>query len=206
MKFDEVETRLRARLTGPLPGPTAQLRFAPQPVRKGWEPQQNPEGARQAAALVLIYPVVGEAVIPLTVRRDDLPHHAGQVSLPGGRVDPGEQPHEAALREAHEEIGLASSDVEVLGSLSTLWVVVSNHVIRPFVGLARRRPDFQPAPREVARILEAPIHILRDPGRVASVERIRDGHIARYPYFDLEGLQVWGATAMILGELTALLE
>lgn len=206
MTFDAVEELLRTRLAGPLPGPPAQLRFAPNPLRKGWQPEQNPEGARQAAALVLIYPVDGQAVIPLTVRRDDLPHHAGQVSLPGGRVDPGEAPHVAALREAHEEIGLAAADVEIIGSLSTLWVVVSNHVVRPFVGLARRRPEFQLAPREVARLIEAPIPVLLDPGRVQSVEVVRDGHIARYPYFDVEGLQIWGATAMILGELTALFD
>ena len=206
MTFDEVEPVLRARLAEPLPGPAAQLRFAPSPVRKGWEPQLDPEGARQAAALVLLYPVDAGAVIPLTVRRDDLPHHAGQISLPGGRIDAGERPEDAALREAHEEIGLAPADVEILGALSSLWVVVSNHVVRPYVGLARRRPDFRLAEGEVARLLEAPLVALRDPRNMAWTERVRDGHIARYPYVDLNGYQIWGATAMILSELSALID
>ena len=206
MTFEEIASFLRVRLAAPLPGPAAQLRFAPSPVRKGWEPQQNPEGARQAGALILLYPVGAAAVIPLTVRRDDLPHHAGQISLPGGRVASGERPEDAALREAHEEIGLAPADVEILGALSSLWVVVSNHVVRPYVGVARRRPEFRLAEGEVASLLEAPLAALRDPRNRAWTEHVRDGHIARYPYVALDGREIWGATAMILSELSALFE
>ena len=202
----DLEAFLRVRLAQSLPGPEAQLRFAPDPRLKGWEPQLDPATARQAAALVLIYPGPDGALIPLTVRHDDLSHHAGQISLPGGRVDPGERPEDAALREASEEIGLDPRDVRIVGALSSLWVIVSNHVVRPYVGITDRRPDFRLAPGEVAGLVEAPLSALRDGKSVTSIERVRDGIVVRYPYFELAGQQVWGATAMILSEFVTLFE
>jgi 8-oxo-dGTP pyrophosphatase MutT (NUDIX family) len=203
----DLESFLRVRLAAPLPGPTAQLRFAPQPVLKGWEPHLTPDGARDAAALVLIYPGTdGTPCLPLTVRRDDLPHHPGQISLPGGRVDPGEPPDRAALREAREEIGLDPTVVRLLGPLSSLWVVVSNHVLRAYVGVADERPDFRLAPLEVSALVEVPLDALRDPKNVSWTERVRDGMLVRYPHFHVGGHEVWGATAMILAEFVALFE
>ena len=204
MDLAALEEFLRNRLGETLPGPDAQLRFAPLPIRKGWEPHLEPEGSRLAAALILLYPGPGGPVVPLTVRRDDLPHHPGQISLPGGRVDPAETPADAALRETHEEIGVRPDEVRLVGALSSLWVVVSNHVVRPFVAIADRRPEFQLAPREVAALVEAPLSEVLDARRLGWTRRTRDGLIARYPHFRLAGHEVWGATAMILGEFAAL--
>jgi 8-oxo-dGTP pyrophosphatase MutT (NUDIX family) len=204
MTVSELEVLLRTRLSAPLPGPEAQLRFAPRPIRKGWEPHLEPEGSRQAAALVLIYPGPEGLTVPLTVRRDDLPHHPGQISLPGGRVDAGERPEDAALREAFEEIGVPPGDLRLVGPLSPLWVVVSNHVVRPYVAVADRRPVFQLAPREVAELVEAPVHAIQDAGRLGWTRRAREGVVVSYPFFELAGHEVWGATAMILGEFAAL--
>lgn len=202
--LDRIERRLTARLAEPLPGPRAQWRFAPQPALKGWAPELTPETARQAAALILLYPGAEGPAVPLTVRRHDLPQHAGQVSLPGGRLDPGEEAREAALREAHEEIGIDPAAVRIIGELSSLWVVVSNFVVRPFVGILDARPEFRPAPHEVAALLESPIHTLYDPARVGWTRQRRLGVVVDYPYLELGGHHVWGATAMILGEFAAL--
>lgn len=204
MDLPALEAFLRSRLTSPLPGPGAQLRFAPHPLRKGWEPHLEPEGSRQAAALILIYPGPDGPAVPLTVRRDDLPHHPGQISLPGGRIDPGERPEDAATREAFEEIGVRPDDMRLVGPLSPLWVVVSNHVVRPYVAVADRRPAFQLAPREVAELVEAPVQAIQDAGRLGWTRRAREGVVVSYPYFELAGHEVWGATAMILGEFAAL--
>jgi len=199
-----LESFLRTRLTGPLPGRDVQRRFAPVPAAKDWEPDQQPAGARRAAALVLIYPDQNVLRVPLTVRRDDLPHHPGEVSLPGGAVDPGESDEQAALREAQEEIGVDPSSVRIVGSLSTLWVVVSGFLVQPFVGLVASRPNLQPDEREVAQLVEAPLAQIRDASRLHWQQVTRDGIIIRYPYLDLEGHRVWGATAMMLGEFASL--
>lgn len=200
----ELEAFLQYRLALPLPGAAAQWKFAPAPARKGWRPDDTPATARQAAALVLLYPGEHGPSFPLTVRRDDLPHHPGQISLPGGGLDPGEDPGAGALREAHEEIGIHVRDVRLIGPLSTLWVIVSNFVVHPFIGVTDTRPEFRAHPGEVAELIEAPVSALTD-SRIGTEDRVRDGVRARYPYFDIEGHHVWGATGMILSELRAIL-
>jgi 8-oxo-dGTP pyrophosphatase MutT (NUDIX family) len=187
-----------------LPGADAQLRMAPQP-RGGWKPGFAADQARPAAALLLLFPVAGHGVILLTKRAPDLPTHASQVSLPGGAVDPGESIEDAALREAEEEVGLARADVRVVGRLTPLHIPVSGFVLHPIVGVSAVRPAMRPEPGEVERIIEAPVGHLLDPRRHHRVNRVRDGYEFEMPYFDLDGEQVWGATAMVLAEFAALL-
>lgn len=200
-----LERRLRERITQPLPGAAAHLRFASRPPRDGWRPDDRPARARRAAALILLYPGPLGVTMPLTVRHSDLPHHPGQVSLPGGRIDVDESAEQAAVRETHEEIGVDARHVRVIGPLSSLWVVVSNHVVQPFVGIADSRPDFILAAREVETLVEVPLRDLHDVANVGSEERVRDGKTVEVPHFDLQGHRVWGATAMILGELQEIL-
>ncbi len=203
----DFEARLRRRFDGPLPGPPAQRAFAPSPVLPGWSPELTPSTARRAAALILLYPdASGCLTIPLTVRHENLPHHPGQVSLPGGRLHDGEEAERAALREAEEEIGVDPADIRIVGPLSTLWVAVSNFVARPFVAVTDRAPAFRLHPGEVSQLLEVPLADLRDPARVKWNRRDRNGVSTRYRYFDLAGHEVWGATAMMLGEFTTLLD
>lgn len=198
--LNELERALRAGLAAPLPGAAAQRRFAPQPPRPGWEPDLVPATARRAAALVLLYPGPNGPSLPLTVRDHTLPHHPGQVSLPGGTIDPGESLAAAALREAEEEIGLPASAVRILGALSTLWVPVSNFVIHPMVGVIDRAPTFKVHEREVAALIDVPVATLCDPAIVGWTERRRGEVDVKYRYFDICGHEVWGATAMILSE------
>ena len=202
----ELETLLRDRLTRPLPGPAAQWTFAPSPPLDGWRPDDQPDSARRAAALILLYPGDTGTSFPLTTRRHDLPHHPGQISLPGGRIDPGESEIDGALREAREEVGADPSSIRIIGALSPLWVIVSNYVVTPFIGVTDTRPDFQVDPREVAALIETPIEWVRDRSRVGLDHRIRDGVRVEFPYFDFDGHRVWGATAMILGEFRALFD
>ena len=204
MDLVQLESFLAARLARPLPGALAQHRFAPTPLRPGWRADAQPESARRAAALLLVYPGPLGLTIPLTVRHGDLPHHPGQVSFPGGRVGAEETPLQAALRETAEEIGVPPGDVRVIGPLSTVWIVVSNHLLQPFVGVAERRPDFHLAPGEVEALVEVPLSEIHDVTRVKSEIRLRDGLDVTYPFFDLGGHKVWGATAMVLGEFATL--
>ena len=121
-------------------------------------------------------------------------------------MGPNETAQEAALREASEEIGVRSVDVRLLGPLSSVWIFVSNHLLEPFVGVARSRPDFKLAPREVATLLEVPLSDIRDGTRVKSEVRLREGRNVVYPFLDLGGHKVWGATAMVLSEFAALFQ
>jgi 8-oxo-dGTP pyrophosphatase MutT (NUDIX family) len=201
----ELETRLRERLAGTLPGLDAQLRFMPTPPRTGWKPGEFPSDARIAAALLLLYPGDRGASIALTVRASGLKRHAGQVSLPGGATDPGETLTQAALREAHEEIGVDPATVRILGELTPVYVLVSGFTLHPVVGITHARPSFKPAAHEVDAVVEVSIEDLQDASSIRQGTRTREGVAIEYPYFDLKGHQVWGATAMILGEFICLL-
>ena len=152
----------------------------------------------------MLYPRDGVAV-PLTVRASGLARHAGQMSLPGGATDAGETLSETALREASEEIGVDPATVRILGELTPVHVVVSGFTLHPMVGVTDRRPSFIAAPGEVDEILEVSLDDLRDASRIGRGTRIREGVAVEYPYFDLLGHQVWGATAMILGEFICLI-
>lgn len=206
MAIDQIEQALRVRLSGTLPGVEAQMRFVPSPTRPGWRIDHYPEDARIAAALLLIYPREEGIAIALTVRASGLARHAGQISLPGGAADPGETLAETALREASEEIGIDPSAVRVLGELTPVHVLVSGFTLHPVVGVTDARPGFIASPDEVEEVIEVSLDDLRDASRIRKGTRIREGMAVEFPYFDLAGHQVWGATAMVLGEFVCLLD
>jgi 8-oxo-dGTP pyrophosphatase MutT (NUDIX family) len=204
--FEALEAALREKLAGTLPGLDAQLRFMPTPPRTGWKPGEFPSDARIAAGLLLLYPGEDGPTIPLTVRASHLRRHAGQISLPGGATDTGETLVQAALREAHEEIGVDPARVRILGELTPVHVLVSGFTLHPVVGITEQRPEFRPAAHEVETVIEVSVADLQDASSIRQGTRTREGVAIEYPYFDLRGHQVWGATAMILGEFICLLE
>jgi len=201
----DLERTLRVKLAETLPGVEAQMRFAPAPQRAGWRAGHFPDDARIAAALLLVYPGADGPAIALTVRASGLARHAGQISLPGGASDPGETLADTALREAREEIGIDPASVRVLGELTPVYVLVSGFTLHPVVGVTDARPDFVAASGEVEEVIEVSLARLRDASHIRRGTRVREGVAVEYPYFDLFGHQVWGATAMVLGEFICLI-
>jgi 8-oxo-dGTP pyrophosphatase MutT (NUDIX family) len=230
--FADVIDRLETGLRRTLPGPRAQDRLAPVP-RREWPAGITPARIRDAACLLLVFPKRKEktaeiaenaekdvslraprsprffpnrdaAHIILTVRADAL-RHGGQVSLPGGVVDPGETYEQAAMREAHEEVALALDHVRVLGPLTPLDIPVSGFRLHPIVATHPTRPQLTRSDDEVARILEVGIDELLNPEHFVTTERHRDGVAFTVPAFRIAGVEIWGATAMVLAEFLALL-
>jgi len=159
---------------------------------------------KEETAEIAFLPNRDEAHIILTVRAQAL-RHGGQVSLPGGVVDPGETFEQAALREAHEEVALALDQVRVLGALTPLDIAVSGFRLHPIVAALPTRPHLTPSDSEVARILEIGVDELLDPRHFITTERERDGVRFTVPAFRIANVEIWGATAMVLAEFLALL-
>lgn len=153
---------------------------------------------RQAAVLVALVERPGGPQVLLTRRTEALRHHAGQIAFPGGRIENSDaDPVEAALREAHEEVGLAGALSTPQGYLDPFVTITGFHV---FPVVARVRDTFQavPDPSEVAEAFEVPLHFLLDPANVNTLEVDFQGRRRRVLELSYGGHRIWGATASML--------
>jgi 8-oxo-dGTP pyrophosphatase MutT (NUDIX family) len=200
---DRLPEQLAECLAGPSPN-VADPRFTPQVVAGLCA--VAPPDARMAAVLLLLYPHNGQWHLPFTLRPTHLAAHAGQISLPGGAVEPGETSAEAALREFHEELGDDGQPIRMLGALTPLYVHASNYHVTPWVATVATRPAFMPNPAEVELVLEVPLDHLLDPANLGSRPREFQGQICAAPHFCWQSHQIWGATCRILGQLVTVLE
>lgn len=205
MKF--TVNMIEAALCKPLPGIKAQLRMAPRPGSlKLPTPQSTP---RKSGVLILLFPSeeTGELCFVLTRRTEIVADHKGQISLPGGAVDP-DDPSIAytALREACEEVGVCSDVMRILGPLTPIYIPPSDFCVQPYVAYMSQSPQFFPQPEEVAEIIEVPIPHLLDEKNVVVEEWLLDDEVKQVPFFNIYGHKVWGATAVVLSEFAAILE
>ncbi len=182
----------------PFDSRAAQAQMAPND--RPFAPRNDP--ARRAAVLMLLYPNSADQYLsfPL-IRRTEYPGvHSGQMSLPGGRIEPGESWEAAALRETCEEIGVCAN-IELIGSLALLYVPPSNFEICPVVGFIATSPEWRTNTREVAQVHPVGLPSLLDPASKRNDEReFVPGRTMRLPYYWLADQIVWGATAIILSE------
>ena len=212
MRYEDAVARL-ASLPARLPDPPEAL----MPVRVAGEPWQAPAdgiaGGRPAAVLILVGPDdAGEARVVLIERATYDGHHSGEMSFPGGAAEAGDPDLVAtALREANEEIGLDPEAIglRVIRELEPFWIPVSNFRVTPVIAVADRLPEWRPDPREVRRVVNAPIAAFLPGAPIQVIERdVRQWRI-RYGAYALEdvvdGPAVWGATARFLGQLGVLL-
>jgi 8-oxo-dGTP pyrophosphatase MutT (NUDIX family) len=155
-------------------------------------------GSKDAAVLVPLFRDPLTAVF--TERRADLPHHAGEISFPGGTQDePNEDLRVTALREAEEEIGLPPSAVEIVGGLPPVGTFVTGYRIFPFVGTIERGHVWTPAEAEVAEVLEFGLSDLVAGHRMKRL--LRKGVPIKTPTYTVHGHLIWGATARIVQSL-----
>jgi 8-oxo-dGTP pyrophosphatase MutT (NUDIX family) len=161
---------------------------------------------RQAGVLLLLYPIHDVLHLVLTVRTSNLNHHSGQISLPGGGWEEGDNSYqETALRETREEIGIGSDGLECLGPLTPLYIAPSNNCVHPFVAYLPQRPVFRPDPTEVAELLEVPLHQLAAPETRREEDWIWRGATLHVPFYTVDEHKVWGATAIVMAEFLTLL-
>jgi 8-oxo-dGTP pyrophosphatase MutT (NUDIX family) len=176
-------------------------------LRRARAESQVPERARHAAVLLPFHLRGGVPHLLFTQRAAALARHSGEISFPGGSADPADPSLVAtALRETHEEIGVAPERVRVLGAMPPSYAAVSNFVITPVVGWLDDAPlILTPNPAEVAEIFAAPVAALADPAIYHSERWLRNGERHLIHFYDFAGHRIWGVTARILHDLLCLL-
>lgn len=188
-------------LEPPLPGEKAQELMAPN-IRLTGSWSGDRVNARDSSVLILVYPTHHNIVVPFIQRPDYQGVHGGQVSLPGGKCEGTDGSFwETALRETREELGIDTSKIEFLGQLSQIYIPNSNFIVSPQVGFLPSRPVFNPNHYEVSEVFEVSVMDFFKPMKVKRFEKIINGLNLEAPYFDANGKQIWGATAMMLSEL-----
>jgi len=157
--------------------------------------------ARSGAVLSVIFAAANGLNVILIKRRDDLRHHPGQISFPGGRREQDEPPLECALRETREEIGIEAETLSIAGALDPAYILVSDFCIHPFVAWHQGAPTCSPDPWEVDAILQVPLARLCEPGARVRQSKPILGTLREVPGFLFAGHHIWGATAVLLNEI-----
>jgi 8-oxo-dGTP pyrophosphatase MutT (NUDIX family) len=195
--------RLMDELAKPLPGVDAQLRLSP-PGRHHITPEKI---SKESAVLIVLYPDDGDICTIFIKRAEYNGAHSGQVGLPGGMYEMTDRNlRNTALRETCEETGICERKVQIIGSLTSLYIPVSGITVYPFVGYCCYKPDLKPDPTEVRYIIETTLSNLLDPGNQKHKSMIIGDSEIDIPYFDIDGDHIWGATAMIIAEFLEVLK
>ena len=189
---------LAERLRAALSAPSAEL-----PI-EGDHAGLREQASKEAAVLIAITDREEPGVL-LTVRREHLRTHAGQIAFPGGRIEPGETAPEAALREAHEEILLDPAAVDVIGSIEA-YRTVTGYVVTPVLGVISLELPLLPHEHEVAELFEAPLDFLLDAANQHLQTALLQGRERRYYEIVWNGHRIWGATAGMIVNLSRRLQ
>lgn len=207
MRWQSVLQQLEQRLQQPLPGAVAHepLRATPTGLIKPKFDHSLPP--KPGSVMILLYPDGEQIKFPLTKRHEYLGAHSGQVSLPGGKAELGESAIETALRETEEEIGVKAKQIKIIGQLSQFFVMPSNFMVVPVVGVLEQRPTYLAQESEVMKIIEGSLTDLIRPEAIRTKEILAAKiYPMLAPHFEIEGEVVWGATAMMLNELRVIVK
>jgi 8-oxo-dGTP pyrophosphatase MutT (NUDIX family) len=199
--------RLKERHKQGLPGRDYQLKMAAILKRSIFD---APPTARKAAVMMLLFPKNGEWQLILTERTgNDKDPHSHQISFPGGSAELSDADLAAtALRETHEEIGLHPSTIQIIGTMTDVYIPVSNFHVQPFLAFTKGTPQYKRQETEVKQVIETPISVLKNEAnwKVKDISVAGKYDLKNVPYFDVYGKAVWGATAMMIAELLEILK
>jgi 8-oxo-dGTP pyrophosphatase MutT (NUDIX family) len=198
----EFTNNLKIALSHGLPGIDVQWMMASSGKRSGNFPRTPGPDAREAAVLILLFPHNDKVQTVLMQRPDYDGVHGGQISFPGGKREPkdGDIIH-TAIREAREETGVNPAEINVIGTLTPLFIPVSNMIVTAVIGWSDHKPLFNYDKNEVVFLIEAGLEDLLEPSVIKMKPMEIRGEVMEIKYFALEGNVIWGATAMILNEL-----
>jgi 8-oxo-dGTP pyrophosphatase MutT (NUDIX family) len=189
-----------------LPGEKAHRQMLPE-GRSLDIPPEKYEKIKESAILILLFTKNDSLCICLTQRNTNLKHHPGQISFPGGQKEDFESTFaETALRELEEETGVKKETVELLGKLTDLYVPVSNFLIHPFIGCIGKEPKFSIDTQEVDEIITIPLNSFLSEENISRTGIKTHSVAPDVPCYKINDLIIWGATAMIIAEFTALLK
>lgn len=193
--------QLKKQLEKRLPGSISHIKMLPAGRVLELPPEQL--HYHESAVLILLFPFQQQIQICLIRRPGTMKNHAGQIAFPGGkREKEDEDLIHTALREAYEEIGVPRDSVEIIGELSNVFVQISAFLIKPVLGWLNEKPEIKIDSAEVDEVIFISLEDLADHGN--RCERMMDTRTGRIsaPGFEINGLFIWGATAMMLAELT----
>lgn len=198
---------LKTELKKELPGTEVQWQMASSDRMVRNFPRVPSKDARVAAVLILLYPH-NDSIYTVFMQRHNYDGvHGGQISFPGGKKEDSDADVvQTALREAEEETGANISEISVIGTLTPLFIPVSNMIVTPVIGWTTKRPDFVHQPEEVVFLIEAELKRFLDPAIIKIKPFEIRGEMLDVRYFDYEGNVIWGATAMILNELLTIIK
>jgi 8-oxo-dGTP pyrophosphatase MutT (NUDIX family) len=208
IKAYEIIRSIKYGIINNLPGRQSHVKMAPIANNELFRPFDPPDLYKESGVLLpLFFDDDKELKIILTLRSNELKHHSGQISFPGGRREKEESLQETALRETWEEVGIESKDIEILGELSVLYVPPSNTIIHPFVGYIKELGDIRMNPDEVDEIILISVKDLIDHNNYRKEIWNFSGMDVEVPYWDIKHeVPLWGATAMILQEFVDIYE
>ncbi len=171
--------------------------------RRNIEYLETNKNTKKSSVLILFYEKDETIMVPFIKRQNYKGVHSGQISFPGGKIEPEDKNlQETALREAKEEIGLNINNVEIIGNLTDIYIYPSDNLVTPYIGLYHSNPDFTADEREVREIIEISFsEILKNENICESEVEAADRKKYNVPCFKLSNQIIWGATAMILNEL-----
>lgn len=205
MKLEKIAERFEGRLKGDLPGMVAHHKLAPSDRIHGRYPSEPNDKTSDGAVLILLYLRNTQIHTALIQRPDYHGAHSNQISFPGGKSETGDKSIlETAIRESEEEIGVTGKKIRLCGTLSPLYIPVSNILVNPVVGFSFSEPTFTPDSNEVSLIIEAGLDELMDPSTICQKNMEILGQDILVPFYDIRGFHIWGATAMIISEFLEL--